>query len=301
MDKLDSRRYLSDLAAVIWGGEAVPLHARRGGFMICLSALGAVDLRDESGRDLTAVLLQPKRLALLSYLVIARPRRFHRREVLLSLFWPRSDPSTGRNSLRQALHFLRQVVGDDVIVSRGENEIGINRNLLWCDAVAFVNSLEERAPGEAMTLYRGALMPGTVIADAPEFNRWLDDERDYLRLRVEETLESEAVAAENDGNLALALRARRRSSALEPLSARVALALMQTLVNAGDRAAAIQHATVFSRSLRNELDLECDETVSSFTAALRREPSGARPGYAMRTANGVGVSRSYMATKSPAP
>jgi DNA-binding SARP family transcriptional activator len=276
MDKLDRRRYLGDLAAVIWGGDAVPLHATRGGIMICLSVLGAVDLRDASGRDLTAVLVQPKRLALLTYLVIARPRRYHRRERLLSLFWPRSDATTGRNSLRQALHFLRRVIGDDVIVSRGETEIGINRDLLWCDAVAFVNLLDARATDDAMSLYRGALMQSTLIADAPEFNRWLDDERDYLRLRVEETLESEAVTAEHDGNLALALRARRRSSALEPLSARVALALMQTLANAGDRAGAIQHATVFTRSLRNELDLECDESISSFVAALRRESSGSR-------------------------
>jgi len=281
MDKLDSSRYLGDLAAVIWGGEAIPLHATRGGIMICLSVLGAVDLRDESGRDLTAVLVQPKRLALLSYLVIARPGRYHRRELLLSLFWSRSDPTTGRNSLRQALHFLRRVVGDDVIVSRGESEIGINRDLLWCDAVAFVKLLDARATDEAMALYRGALMPGTLIADAPEFNRWLDDERDYLRLRLKDTLESEAVVAEHDGNLALAVRARRRNSALEPLSARVALALMQTLANAGDRAAAIQHATVFTRALRNELDLECDETVSSFVASLRREPSGSRPGRAL--------------------
>ena len=246
----------------------------RQGIMIRLSALGAVDLRSESGRDLSAVLAQPKRLALLSYLAIARPRRFHRREVLLSLFWPRSNRATGRNSLRQAVHFLRHAMGDGVIVSRGDDEIGVDDKSLWCDAVAFVTSLDARETDNAMALYRGPLMPGTLIADAPEFNRWLDDERDYLRLRVEETLETEALEAETHGNHRLALRARRRSSALEPLSGRVALALMHTLANAGDRAAAIHHATVFTRTLRGELDVECDERVSTYAAALRLDTSG---------------------------
>jgi DNA-binding SARP family transcriptional activator len=240
--------------------------------MIRFNALGAVDLRDDGGRELSEVLAQPKRLALLSYLAIARPRRFHRREVLLSLFWPRSDRRTGRNSLRQALHFLRRALGEGVIVRRGEHEIGVAHGSLWCDATAFVTSLDIRATDEAMALYRGPLMPGTLIPEAPEFNRWLDDERDYLRLRVEETLETQANEAERHGNHTLAVRARRRSSALEPLSTRVALALMQTLASAGDRAAAIQHAAVFTRALHDELDVECDETISTFAAALRRKP-----------------------------
>lgn len=243
--------------------------------MVRLRVLGGVDLRDAGGLDLDVVLAQSKRFALLSYLAIARPRRFHSREVLLSLFWPQSDRKTGRNSLRQALHFLRHALGEGVIVSRGENDVGVDHDLLWCDAVAFETSLDGDTDG-AMALYRGDLMPGALIADAPDFNRWLDVEREHLRHRVESALEHRASEAERRGDYDLALQARRRSSALEPLSARAALALMHTLANAGNRAAAIQHATLFTRALHDELGVEGDDGVTSFAAELRGDPRSLR-------------------------
>lgn len=244
--------------------------------MVRLRVLGAVDLRDDGGRDLDAVLAQPKRLALLTYLALARPKGFHRREVLLSLFWPQSDRGTARNSLRQTLHFLRHSLGDGVIVSRGENDVGVDHEVLWCDAAAFATSLDGGDSDEALALYRGDLMPGTLIGDAPEFNRWLDDEREHLRQRVEGALEREASEAEKRGDHGSAVRARRRSSTLEPLSARVALSLMRTLANAGDRAAAIQHATVFTRALHDELGVEGDDGVTSFATELRGDPRSLR-------------------------
>ena len=55
--------------------------------MIELRTLGAVDLRSADGVELRAVLVQPKRTALLAYLAVADPRGFHRRDSLLALFW----------------------------------------------------------------------------------------------------------------------------------------------------------------------------------------------------------------------
>jgi DNA-binding SARP family transcriptional activator/tetratricopeptide (TPR) repeat protein len=244
--------------------------------MIRLRVLGGVDLRDNGGRDLNAILAQPKRLALLTYLALARPTGFHRREVLLSIFWPESDHGTARNALRQALHHLRHALGDGVIVSRGENDVGVDHAVLWSDAAAFASSLDSGDTDGALTLYRGDLMPGTLIGDAPEFNRWLDEEREHLCQRVKGALESGASEAEKRGDHGSAVRARRRSSTLEPLSARVALSLMHALANAGDRAAAIQHATVFARALRDELGLEADYGVTSFAAELRGDARSLR-------------------------
>lgn len=244
--------------------------------MIRLRVLGGVDLRDNGGRDLNAILAQPKRLALLTYLALARPPGFHRREVLLSIFWPESDHGMARNALRQALHHLRHSLGDGVIVSRGENDVGVDHAVLWCDAAAFATSLDSCDTDGALTLYRGDLMPGTFIGDAPEFNRWLDEEREYLRQRVKGALETGASEAEKRGDHGSAVRARRRSSTLEPLSTRVALSLMHALANAGDRAAAIQHATLFTRALHDELGVEGDDGVTSFAAELRGDPRSLR-------------------------
>jgi hypothetical protein len=58
--------------------------------MLHLSLLGTVEFTADDGRTIHSVLAQPKRLALLAYLAAAH-QGFHRRDVLVSLFWPESD------------------------------------------------------------------------------------------------------------------------------------------------------------------------------------------------------------------
>ena len=70
--------------------------------MISFRTLGTTDLRRD-GKEISTVLAQPKRLALLAYLASARPRGFHSRDSVLALFWPDADAERARNSLRQAL------------------------------------------------------------------------------------------------------------------------------------------------------------------------------------------------------
>src|SRR5215216_3841684 len=104
--------------------------------------LGLIDLQGAQGEELRSVLVQPKRLALFAYLVLARPRGLHRRDSLSALFWPESDGERARLALRQALHYLRRSLGDRVIISRGDEEIGIAADALWCDAIAFESALD---------------------------------------------------------------------------------------------------------------------------------------------------------------
>src|SRR3989442_3385360 len=105
--------------------------------MIELRTLGAVDLRDRDGRELRAVLAQPKRLALLVYLAVARPRGFHRRDTLLALFWPELDQERGRAALRKAAHVVRQGLGPGAVVRRRDEEVRLAAGAGACDAVAF--------------------------------------------------------------------------------------------------------------------------------------------------------------------
>jgi serine/threonine-protein kinase len=78
------------------------------GAMIEFRTLGAVSLKDAGAGDVDSVLAQPKRLALLAYLALARPRGFHRRNTLLAMFWPEDDEKHARWSLNQALRHLRK-------------------------------------------------------------------------------------------------------------------------------------------------------------------------------------------------
>src|SRR5688572_6815189 len=103
--------------------------------MLSLNLLGALELRDTDNREVDGVIRQPKRLALLVYLALARPARFHRRDALLGRFWPDLDESHARASLRRALYFLRRELGEQVLENRGDEEVGIAAGTLRCDVL----------------------------------------------------------------------------------------------------------------------------------------------------------------------
>src|SRR2546426_1437274 len=88
--------------------------------MIEFRLLGTLHLIDAAGREVKSLLTRPRRLALLAYLAAATPRGLHRRDSLLALFWPELDQEHARAALRQALHVVRDALGADVIVTRGD-------------------------------------------------------------------------------------------------------------------------------------------------------------------------------------
>ena len=59
-----------------------------------------------------------------------------------------------------------------MIISRGADELAVNRDLLWCDAVAFEDALAAGRPTEALELYRGdCCTASTCGTTAVEFER----------------------------------------------------------------------------------------------------------------------------------
>src|SRR5512138_2535375 len=103
-----------------------------GSTQIRLRTLGRLDIEAANGTEIRALLLQPKRVALLTYMAIVRPGGFHRRDTLLALFWPDLDDPHARGALSQALTRLRHDVGPDVLLNRGPDEIGLNTERISC-------------------------------------------------------------------------------------------------------------------------------------------------------------------------
>src|SRR6058998_2214493 len=122
--------------------------------MIEFRLLGTLSLRTADGRDAGSLLSQPRRLALLAYLAAATPRGPHRRDTLLALFWPEFDQEHARAALRQSLHVLRSALGADAMVSRGDEEIGLDFERIWCDVAAFAGAIVGGELGQALDLYR---------------------------------------------------------------------------------------------------------------------------------------------------
>src|SRR2546430_3442304 len=104
--------------------------------MIRLRVLGSADLVDEAGHSVHTLLAQPKRIALLAVLSTAGSGDFLHRDTVAALFWPENDHEHARAGLRTALHALRRALGE-IVATRGNDEVGIVRELLWCDATAF--------------------------------------------------------------------------------------------------------------------------------------------------------------------
>jgi len=153
-----------------------------------LKVLGAVELRDPAGRELRAVLTQPKRLALLTYLALRRPQGFVRRDTIVGAFWSDLDDVHARNALSQALRFLRRHLSDSLIIRRGEEEIALNREIIRCDADDFEQACSRDDHESAVRLYGGELLAGFFVNGAAGFDQWLEEHRAHLSRRYARSL-----------------------------------------------------------------------------------------------------------------
>ncbi|MGQ0814311.1 MAG: BTAD domain-containing putative transcriptional regulator [Gemmatimonadota bacterium] len=239
--------------------------------MLYFRLFGQAALQSDDGHELPAVLAQPKRLALLAYLAAARPAGFHRRDKLLGMFWPDLDQERGRAALRQSLYTLRQALGNDTLVTRGDGEIRVNPEILSCDVVQFRNRLAHD-PAAAAALYTGDFLSGFFIPEAPEFERWLEEERWLLRREaasaawtVAESMREDAVDA--------AARWAARAAALDPFNEAAVRRLMTLLANSGHRASALEIYQNFERLLARELDTAPSAETEKLAASLRIAPA----------------------------
>src|SRR2546426_6533781 len=238
--------------------------------MVEFRLLGTLSLRTADGRDAGSLLSQPRRLALLAYLAAATPRGPHRRDKILALFWPELDEAHARAALNQAVYVLRATLGEDAIVPRGDGALGVTE-VVWCDAVAFQQALDAGRPAEALRLYQGDLLEGFFISGAPEFERWLDRERDGLRRRASEGAWAIAEASAAAGDAFEAARWARRAADLVATDEAETRRLMRFLHGLGDRGAAIGVYETFAARLKEEYELEPSAETATVAARIRQE------------------------------
>jgi DNA-binding SARP family transcriptional activator len=238
--------------------------------MIQLLTLGRLDLRGPEGAELRPVLQQPKRLGLLAYLAVASPRRFHRRDTLLGLFWPELDQEHARAALRRALYFLRAQLGADVVAGRGDEEVRVPPEALWCDATALEQALDDGEPEQAFQLYHGTFLEGLhVTGAATEYQDWLDRERRRLRACATTAARVLADEAEAEGRLHDAAQWCRRALDLSPDDENAVRRLLTLLENTGDRSAALRIYDEFARRMAQELELEPSAETRQLVESIR--------------------------------
>lgn len=235
--------------------------------MIELRVLGVVDVRTNRFDGTQRALTQPKRLALLLYLALAKPSGLHSRDQLLALLWPEADDDSSRHSLRNALHALRQAMGDDAIITRGESYVGLDFGMFRCDALELRAHLAAGRADEAVALWTGELAPGFHVSGAPDFERWLDGERVELRSAVQAVAWKRARALIGSGHAEV--DAVRLASRLAPSDEPGVQWLMRLLAAAGDRVGAVRAYEELADYLAQELETQPSASTRALAAAVR--------------------------------
>jgi DNA-binding SARP family transcriptional activator/TolB-like protein len=245
--------------------------------MVELRLLGTVELRREGGGSVQSIVVQPKRLALLCYLAAARPHGPHRRDSLLALLWPELDADRGRAALSKALHHLRLSLGAGAIVSHGEEAVELERSIVRSDLAHLDDALAEGRFEEAVEIYSGDLLHGLFVSGAPEFERWLEEERARLRARIVEVAGGIADGCTEAGDFGRATvwarRALELSGGEEPSLRR----LMRALEQAGDPAGALHAFESFASRMRRELELDPSSDTQALAAEIRGRASRSSP------------------------
>lgn len=217
--------------------------------------LGPVQFcRDNQLVDFTIAKVQ----ALLAYLAVTDAAQT--REHLLDLLWRESHPEAARKNLRNNLWRLRQKLGDDVLLT--DWELVTLSSAVWSDVSAFESGLHTQlASGpqrddqlqQIIELWRGPLLEGVTLSEAPDFELWLRGERERLgQLYVQGLKQLLAIyhqTSQWQRVIAIAQRGLAYDQTLEPMH----VALMEAHAQRGERTAALRQYDTLRTLLEREL------------------------------------------------
>ena len=206
--------------------------------------------------ELERSLSRPRAQAMFAVLAVSGPLGCTR-DRLMHLLWSDKDQERARHSLRDTLYALRAVVGADALTGQGET-LRLSGARVDSDVQRFTEALKAGRAEEAVDLYRGPLLHGFHLGDAPQFERWLDAERARLLRERQQAAKQLARRAEREERWDAAADWWGRAVELDPCNSRLVVRRMVALTHAGDRANAIAEGEAHRDLLRTELDLEPD-------------------------------------------
>ncbi|HEX3232664.1 MAG TPA: BTAD domain-containing putative transcriptional regulator [Gemmatimonadales bacterium] len=223
--------------------------------MLRLRTFGGLSL-SRGAENLTGAVTQRRRLAILALLAVARDGGLSR-DKLQACLWPESDAERARHVLNQLLYAQRRQPGQEALFV-GKKTLRLNPEVITTDVAEFEEALTRGALEEAVALYGGPFLDGFFLKDAPEFERWVDGQRNRLARQAGATLIALAKRAALNEDDPGALAWWRRAADLDPLDSTVALALVQTLARLGDRSGALRHARRHAQELAAQLGVPPD-------------------------------------------
>lgn len=237
--------------------------------MPSLAMLGRIRLEERDGAEVDALQRQPKRMALLAYLALPRPGAWHRRDTLLSIFWPEADAGHARTALRTALYTIRQHLGEGVLRTRGDEEVALDPSCFDTDVARLEAAVASGDWAAALAEYGGELLPGLFVPEAEGFEKWLDLERERIRGLARRAADALSQERESAGDLSGAVEAATRAVELDPDDEPGLRRLMTLLERSGAPAQAVAGYERFRARIAREYGAEPSAATRDLAEQLR--------------------------------
>ena len=210
-----------------------------------------------------------KPLALITYLAVA-PQHEASREFLADLLWGDDSVSDPLHSLRNVLLLISKQV-DATLIESSLSRCRLTRTLP-SDLSALSQALGAHDLERAMTIYTGEFLPHFAAPGCRQFEHWCESVR--LRVRTDVANAADVLVRQllDAGRPRDAEVHARRMIEIDPLNQRGRRILLETLIAAGDRMAAITEAALTEQWLEAE---EIDPEAA--TTALLQQARRVRP------------------------
>ncbi|MBL8981133.1 MAG: hypothetical protein JNL26_03060 [Gemmatimonadetes bacterium] len=186
----------------------------------------------------------------------------------MARLWPEADSDSARRNLNEAVYVIRKEHGEGLIDGRGD-ELALDATRLTCDLWEFDAAFLDQRWDACLAAYGGPFLDGVHISDAPEFERWCDEQRAACADRFARACIARGDSLTSQGDHRGAIDVWRRFVAQDALSGTAVLRLARSLAANGDRASAIQAIGLHEQQLRAQLETQLDPDLEQLRRELR--------------------------------
>lgn len=233
----------------------------------------------------------------LLYLLLQSDTHCLTRDKLACYLWPDSTTEAAKYNLRYHLWQLKKALplcGEETFVVTERDGCQLNSRYPWqCDLVEIKASHIASSTNQELLrlsrLFRGEVMEGWYLKNCGEINDLILMDRMVCERRQVELLRMLASRYQDEGNYQLCLDTLHKITAVEPDNEDVALFIMETYVQLGDRVGAIRYYKQFESVLWSDLQIPPNERLRELYSKLKRGQSSQPDAAGVRLYNEVVV------------
>ncbi|MCJ7626755.1 MAG: hypothetical protein MUO50_00060, partial [Longimicrobiales bacterium] len=206
-------------------------------------------------RELTQILEQPIRAALLVYLAVERDVT---RDAAESVIWGDLPPGKARHALNQTLYRLRKDLGEDWLLAQGD--LLTVTGGVRVDAREFETAVKAGAWEEGLEFYRGTFLDGWHLLGTSPFEHWTDRHRLRLSRLHREACRVGLSELKAAGRYSDGLKLARAWVQRDSMEDEAQHNLIELLARTGQRGEALEQYEMYANLLAEDELVPLDET-----------------------------------------